>query len=628
MQQDLAQVETDIHYNFSLYKNELSAYSVPKSAEELVRILYDFTEKSESLSTEYNSSKNDLQQIQNNLAADEALLLEAEQKVKTTRNNCVELESKLEEYDKLVIKVNQLCESKELQGSDLTRTPLSASIHEKLDAAKCAEEEARSNVTIASSGLIFAKRLRKIRQKNGNRCPCCTQEMSPELIPVFDENVQKISDFVDVDTFGTIDDLNRIADEASACYSAMQGLYKLLLPLDEMHLTIVDGDIRIQQLKEKCDNYRKQIHKREAELLTMNTNKTSCAKVLSSFQTLQNTWQSLERRSADLTNNKKRLSQLLVFSDLGNRSINELEQQHRQHLEEKDSLQSKKDALQMEATKLTNKYFSIQTLLAEKERQVNEAKLSGNTYGEIENQIKVLLGRSTDAEISRTALESSQLLISTEVKDLLTELEKLKSDLKQKENVHNSKMICFQDDLDSLMKCRTTIDDIEQQYRALDINNMEDELDKAKQTAAHTEVRIKDLNAEIHSINTDLLKQSQDKKNVINNIDVLNLRRERDQLAQQLNELINEYPDGDLHDFLNDAENNYKRKQREKSDLMSKRDVLKGKAVVYLNQIDDIKSKLNSSTYKDVEKQHRQKFIEYETTMIAVSDLDSYHNAL
>lgn len=47
-----------------------------------------------------------------------------------------------------------------------------------------------------------------------------------------------------------------------------------------------------------------------------------------------------------------------------------------------------------------------------------------------------------------------------------------------------------------------------------------------------------------------------------------------------------------------------------------------------VEQIDIQEKKLNTPTYKNIDDRFRKKNIEYETTLLAVSDLESYYQAL
>ena len=49
--------------------------------------------------------------------------------------------------------------------------------------------------------------------------------------------------------------------------------------------------------------------------------------------------------------------------------------------------------------------------------------------------------------------------------------------------------------------------------------------------------------------------------------------------------------------------------------------------IIY-NIVKDLESKLNQTTYRGVEERHRKKNIEYETTLLAITDLENYHHAL
>jgi DNA repair protein RAD50 len=55
---------------------------------------------------------------------------------------------------------------------------------------------------------------------------------------------------------------------------------------------------------------------------------------------------------------------------------------------------------------------------------------------------------------------------------------------------------------------------------------------------------------------------------------------------------------------------------------------LKGRLEEVDSQIRDVDAKLNNATYRNIGERHRRKNIEFETTLMAVSDLDAYYNAL
>jgi len=55
---------------------------------------------------------------------------------------------------------------------------------------------------------------------------------------------------------------------------------------------------------------------------------------------------------------------------------------------------------------------------------------------------------------------------------------------------------------------------------------------------------------------------------------------------------------------------------------------LLGKLEIYVNQVKELRNKLNTETYRGIQERHRRKSIEYETTLLAISDLDSYFHAL
>jgi hypothetical protein len=77
------------------------------------------------------------------------------------------------------------------------------------------------------------------------------------------------------------------------------------------------------------------------------------------------------------------------------------------------------------------------------------------------------------------------------------------------------------------------------------------------------------------------------------------------------------------------AERSLQRSVQERSKLSTQRDLITGRQEVLEQQVDVCNRKLNDDpNYRDVDERTRKKRIEFETTNLAVADIDSYHHAL
>jgi len=74
------------------------------------------------------------------------------------------------------------------------------------------------------------------------------------------------------------------------------------------------------------------------------------------------------------------------------------------------------------------------------------------------------------------------------------------------------------------------------------------------------------------------------------------------------------------------AEKGYKLASARREELKDQKVRAEGQRIGLKDQLKNLKRKLQSEDYKDVDERHRVKMIEHETTKLAVSDLDKYHS--
>jgi DNA repair protein RAD50 len=177
-------------------------------------------------------------------------------------------------------------------------------------------------------------------------------------------------------------------------------------------------------------------------------------------------------------------------------------------------------------------------------------------------------------------------------------------------------------------KISESLDDVEKRFQQADLQDVTRQLDEANRSIQAKEEEVKGLGGVIKVSTADLASQEHTRRNMLANLSLRANVTELDGLRAQLHELVQHYGGEDFASKLRDAERDMQRTQRSQQNLSNSRDMLKGKLEVYSNQVSDLKAKLNAPLYKGIEEKHRRKNIEYETTNLAISDLESYYNAL
>ena len=170
------------------------------------------------------------------------------------------------------------------------------------------------------------------------------------------------------------------------------------------------------------------------------------------------------------------------------------------------------------------------------------------------------------------------------------------------------------------------MEEVERRLNDPNLANVTENLERAHRSVNAKEDEIKTLTPKVNAINAELTSQEHTKRNVTANIELRANELELKGLKQQLTHL--ERSSGGNAAQIKTAEKELALATREAQTLTSERDTLRGKLEVHNQQVADLRGKLNNATYRGIEEKHRRKNIEFETTNLAVLDLESYHKAL
>jgi len=138
--------------------------------------------------------------------------------------------------------------------------------------------------------------------------------------------------------------------------------------------------------------------------------------------------------------------------------------------------------------------------------------------------------------------------------------------------------------------------------------------------------KIDEYNPQIAAINSALLNQEHTKRTVRENLELRHFKRELEETKGVLARLRESkgLDEGKINEVARDLQ----RAEQEKGQISNKMAAERGKLSIHEQQLRDIQAKLNGPNYKDIKQKHRRKSIEYETTEMAVKDLQSYFDAL
>ena len=340
-------------------------------------------------------------------------------------------------------------------------------------------------------------------------------------------------------------------------------------------------------------------------------------------------WLNNTNKLNELINKKERIT-LLNTTTTNNNSYEAIELIIKQKTQLKDQLQYNKDNIITEESNLTKKYYLLKSQLNEYNNQLNNNKINNIKYNNIELNLITLNNQLKDNLNKKEILSIELKNILQEYSIQINNLEKLNINKKEINNNNTIKIDMIKSDISKFTNIIDLIKENENKYNNSNYLNIITIINKIKGDILILENQLKDINTNINTINKEINTQEHVKRNMIANLELRTYQIEISELRMQLQQQL-QLQNSNNEDNSNNItaiERTQQRLQRQISILTSERDTLRGKLEIYTHQSIDIHNKLNHPTYKGIEERYRKKNIEFETTNLAISDLESYYNAL
>lgn len=182
----------------------------------------------------------------------------------------------------------------------------------------------------------------------------------------------------------------------------------------------------------------------------------------------------------------------------------------------------------------------------------------------------------------------------------------------------------FKNDADKIEEITKKIEDFKTGNKMHRIEQIDKEMKTIDDEVNEYELEMKEKGPMLEKLQNQIFDQDSHRMNIERNLEMINMITEtlklRDEVAllQDEQEAIN----GDaIKEKFNEANNLIRKYGSEKDRREGSKDSLQC-------QFRDLKRKLQTPEYKDIDERHRVKMIETETSSLAVQDLEVYHSAL
>lgn len=628
----------DIQDLFTSYRGIIPPHtSIPTVAKEVEllasKINSQYKEKQESLAT----SRNDLLKAKSDYAGNEALINQHQRDLQILLPQIQQFESKQHEIQLIIQKLNEIRQSNILAESGFDYIQPNCSLEELLQAAKLTEDEARELLVIAKSGKVFLKRLKKMRTQNPNECPCCGQEMrSASVTEQYDNRVQSIFSFGDEAKQGTVEDHKAILAACSEIHAQLQTTYSFLLTLQKANGNYQTLEDTMKKLTNSRQGLQQTVSQAERETSEIEGTVLDYQKFLHNLNDLNLKWTNIEQRKQDISERKRKQMGNVISSDfssgtMGSQSLSldELEAKIRQQNDDKERLQLKKDKLIQDEGLLMKRFFSIKSALSEKETALSSAKLEGSKATEIESAINTLQQKMKEWEEKKSNYLRDQQSLTRESLEKHRAYQEKQSELQFTQEKYQKQTKTLIDDQEILTKSYQSYLETESKFNALDLPRIIEQLQKATDSITNKENQIKTLQPSLNIFAQEISQQERTKRIILENLELRMLKNDNQTFLQEYEVYLRDLENLSMQGMdIKQLEKENQQIAREKQTITSEKDTLSGKLLIYQQQINDLNKKLKSSTYNDIEEKHRRKNIDFETTNLAIVDLDNYYKAL
>jgi hypothetical protein len=267
--------------------------------------------------------------------------------------------------------------------------------------------------------------------------------------------------------------------------------------------------------------------------------------------------------------------------------------------------------------------------LLESESKLQVAKQSGQRHSDLEAAVKLQRERCAELEGERRSVANQkddlQRLLAAADQVLVT----AKAELRHGEEVSSGRLSGVLADRDAMQREIDSLDGLERRAQHKDLRTVVADLEQKQSLISDKEEQIRTKVPQMNSLNADISSQENHRRNIRDNLDLREVRRELARLTKDLEGLQREVDQGAAGGLtLHDAERDYQRISQEDERLKTERATLNGRMEIHRSTAVEKAEQLNKPLYRGVEEKHRRKGIEYETTNMAVGDLGSYYDAL
>ena len=478
-------------------------------------------------------------------------------------------------------------------------------------------------ITALESSKMWAEKFGKVATKSG-ACPCCDRKMNPNEKITFDTKVKKYFK----GTPEMVADCKTHLANAQELTSKMTILKNSFYSSSELNNDIDLINIRISFLESQITEYQNKEKEINSEVDSLDTLKNRIEKCRFEINVLVRKREDITNRIKELNERRNRQSQSFHLEDSFKRSPNEIEELQRRRMEERDELHRKKEQNQIEDGRLSKQMLTLKGGLAELEKNLLEAKQKEEKFFEMESKLVEYEKRDSQIVEVKSVLKRDLNIAENELRTKENEYNKTKVECSKVEKDQTNHILSLKQEVQTFLSLSSSLEDLEKVVKSFNLKSISDQIDQIQFKIQENEDLIRELNPKIHSINSELTSQDRHKRTILENLNYRSLKKEHALVLEQLNDVKQKLGATDFSREYQDAQRKLQRLEQERQRLLLSKAEKNGALKEICIQISSIEQKLELNPYKNIDEAYRKANIKFETTSMAVADLDNYFSAL
>mmetsp|Transcript_9009 Transcript_9009/g.11264 ORF Transcript_9009/g.11264 Transcript_9009/m.11264 type:complete len:1428 (+) Transcript_9009:162-4445(+) len=590
-------------------------------------------EKSETLNKELNEEQNDLENKQREATEKQTILQQSDQRKHNLKRKVSILLSDNRGVKKIASVIDEIIQSeaewdmtskvsRDVQPQDLL-THMSNTLNDL-----SSDED---NTETISKAIKTLKKMSKIKDSRGQtthlECPCCLRNMGADEVVVFSE---RMGDLANKETSQLILlDKHQIKEDQrkKAMYSNWRKIVANGLN-DWLDFDRIKYDLN--EVENKVEQVVQEVALLEGELDEMKNSTTELENQMNEIRALlphvvraRDDGTRIESKREDVRSRKDKLSYMDPSG--GGRDLKTVEDDLSKNTEKKDQLVKDISRKNSELSNLNNR-------ISKSSKAASDADMR---FRDVEGKYK----KDQESSSRKQSLQETIEKCAREEKRLVDQIAPLRQQIKSKEANRNRMRSAAKADedrmrknMDSLISDLRSLKSVSQRISGYFRNRSDEELErviadltKIDGDICSSKEKLTEMEPRIETLKFQLNEQSRHKKCIEANIKLYDSLENIKRLSEEHSEMHHGVQEISGYET---AKGSYKIAEAEKRQKEDQKARSEGRKSGLKDQQRQLKRKLQQEEYKDVDEEHRESMIKFETTTIAISDLEIYYSAL